>query len=221
MQAWIPIVSSSLYFRKSVFSFWVDSILKWRVYIKIKVSWMCAFLWCMSQTSHDRVNSRHVRTHKKKSRDAVRGLGTLVQSRFVPNQEPVFAWPFGNGPVRVGTQGLFRQCLKTFIAPFLPARLTAPGSPRMRKSKWSAWPFVNNTKKCTFKEIETEKKKRRNRNIEKAAWNWRTILNWIKEISQVQHCDYPCIRSPAIKNPASLEKADQARLSGFLARLTG
>ena len=52
---------------------------------------MCAFLWCMSQTSHDRVNSRHVRTHKKKSRDAVRGLGTLVQSRLVPNQEPVFA----------------------------------------------------------------------------------------------------------------------------------
>ena len=174
---------------------------------------MCAFLWCMSQTSHDRVNSRHVRTHKKNSGDAVRGLGTMIQSRFVPNQEPVFAWLFGNGLVRVGTQGLFRQCLKTFIAPFLPARLTAPGSPRMRKSKWSAWPFVNNTIKCTFKEIETEKKKRRNRNIEKAAWNWRTILNWIKEISQVQHCDYPCIRSPAIKNPASLEKAGQGRPS--------
>ena len=49
----------------------------------------------------------------------------------MPNQEPAFTWPFGNGPVRVGTQGLFRLCLKTFIAPFLPARLTAPGSPRM------------------------------------------------------------------------------------------
>ena len=33
--------------------------------------------------------------------------------------------------LRVGTQGLFRQCLKCFVAPFLPARLTAPGSPRM------------------------------------------------------------------------------------------
>ena len=33
--------------------------------------------------------------------------------------------------MRVGTQGLFRMCLKTFVAPFLPARLTAPGSPRM------------------------------------------------------------------------------------------
>ena len=33
--------------------------------------------------------------------------------------------------MRVGTQGLFRPCLKTFVPPFLPTRLTAPGSPRM------------------------------------------------------------------------------------------
>ena len=77
------------------------------------------------------VNSRHVRTHKKNSGDAVRRLGKIIQSIFVPNQEPEFAWPFGNGPVRVGTQGLFRPCLKTFVAPFLPVRLTAPGSPSM------------------------------------------------------------------------------------------
>ena len=50
---------------------------------------------------------------------------------FVPNQEPAFARPFGNGSVRVGTQGLFRPCLKTFVAPFNRARLTTPGSPRM------------------------------------------------------------------------------------------
>ena len=31
---------------------------------------------------------------------------------------------------------------------------------------------------------------------------------------------YPCIRS-AVKNPASLAKPGQARLSGFLAKLTG
>ena len=49
------------------------------------------------------------------------------------------------------------------------------------------WPFVNNTIKCTFKEIETEKKKRRNSNIEKAAWDWRKILNWIREIGRVRH----------------------------------
>ena len=50
-------------------------------------------------------------------------------------QEPALTWPFGNGPVRVGTQGLFHQRLKTFITPSLPARLTAPGSPRMRQNK--------------------------------------------------------------------------------------
>ena len=49
----------------------------------------------------------------------------------MPNQEPAFPWPFGNGPVRVGTQGIFCPCLKTFVAPFNPSRLTAPGSPRM------------------------------------------------------------------------------------------
>ena len=72
MQAWIRVVSSSLNFRKGVFSFRVESILKRRVYIKLKVSWLRAFLWYMNQTSRDRVNSSHVRTHKKNSRDAVR-----------------------------------------------------------------------------------------------------------------------------------------------------
>ena len=33
--------------------------------------------------------------------------------------------------MRVGTQGLFRPYLKSFVLPFLPTRLTAPGSPRM------------------------------------------------------------------------------------------
>ena len=83
MKGWILVLSSSLYFRKSVFSFRVDSILKWRVYIKLKVSWLCAFLWCMSQTSHDPVNSRRVRTHKKNSGDGVRRLGTIIQSPFL------------------------------------------------------------------------------------------------------------------------------------------
>ena len=49
----------------------------------------------------------------------------------MPNQEPAFAWPFGNGLFRFSTQALFCPCLKTFIAPFLPAWLTAPGSLRM------------------------------------------------------------------------------------------
>ena len=36
----------------------------------------------MNQTSRDRVNSRHVRTHEKNSGDAVRRLGTIIQSIF-------------------------------------------------------------------------------------------------------------------------------------------
>ena len=38
---------------------------------------------------------------------------------------------FGNGPEGVGTQGIFHPYLKIFVPPFLPNRLTAPGSPRM------------------------------------------------------------------------------------------
>ena len=58
-------------------------------------------------------------------------IGTIIQTLFVPNQEPASAWIFGNSSVRVGTQGLFCPYLKTFVPPFLPTRLTAPGSPRM------------------------------------------------------------------------------------------
>ena len=47
--------------------------------------------------------------------------------------------------MRVGTQGLFRPCLKTFVAPFLSARLTAPRSPIEdachfeRADIWKSW----------------------------------------------------------------------------------
>ena len=89
MQAWIPVVSSRLYFWKSVFSFRVESILKWRVYIKLKVSWQRAFLWCMSQTSRDRVYSRCVRTHEKNSGDAVHRLGPIRSQHSLDRLEMV------------------------------------------------------------------------------------------------------------------------------------
>ena len=54
---WVLQIQAWVYFWKSVCSFRVDSILKWRVCIKLKDSWQRAFLWCMSQTSRDRVNS--------------------------------------------------------------------------------------------------------------------------------------------------------------------
>ena len=137
MQEWILVVSSSLYFWKSVFSFRVDSILNWRVYIKLKVSWLRAFLWCMSQTSRDRVNSRRVRTHEENSGETVRRLGTIIQNILSAQSGASIRLTFWKWSVRVGTQGLFRLCLKSFAAPFLPSRLTAPGSPRMIVSKLS------------------------------------------------------------------------------------
>ena len=53
MQAWIPVVSSSLFFWK-----------RWGFYIKLKVSWLRACLWCMSQTIRDWNNGRRVQTHE-------------------------------------------------------------------------------------------------------------------------------------------------------------
>ena len=58
---------------------------------------------------------RCIRTHKSDSRVAVRGLGTIIQRIFLPNQDLV----------RLGTQGLFHPFLKTFVA-FSPAPTDCP-----------------------------------------------------------------------------------------------
>ena len=54
------------------------------------------------------------------------GQNNIYKGLFQPNQEPVFAKPFGNGPVRLGTQGFFRPLLKTFVAPFRPPPTDCP-----------------------------------------------------------------------------------------------
>ena len=109
MQEWIPVVSSSLYFWTSVVKFSGRQYfeIRWGFYIKVKVSWLRAFLWCVSQTSRDQDNSRRVRTHEKDSGETVRWVGTIIKSIFLPNQKPASAWIFGNSSVRVGTQELF------------------------------------------------------------------------------------------------------------------
>ena len=56
--------------------------IRWGFYIKLKVSWMRAFLWCMSQKNRDPDNSRPVRTHEKNSGENVCRLGTTIQSIF-------------------------------------------------------------------------------------------------------------------------------------------
>ena len=89
----------------------------------------------MSQTSRDRVNSRRVRTHEKNSGDAVRRLGTIIQSIFCAQSGTsirLTVWKWSGDSRYPGA----------FVAPFLPARLTGPGSPRMTKhetfNKWLA-----------------------------------------------------------------------------------
>ena len=48
-----------------------------------------------------------VRTHHSTSGAAARRLGRIIQKIFLPNQEAALVEPFGNGLVRVGSQGLF------------------------------------------------------------------------------------------------------------------
>ena len=87
---------------------------------------ICVFL---EQKTHER---------RKKTRKDIRALITESDRKYIKNlsgleltndEEPTFAWLFGQwqsspvgSPVRVGTQGFFRLCLKTFIAPFLSTR---------------------------------------------------------------------------------------------------
>ena len=120
MQEWTLVVSSSLYNWKSVFSFRVDSILNWRVYIKLKVSWLRAFLWCMSQKSRDRVNSRRARTQEENSGETVRRLGTIIQNIFCAQSGAsirLTSWKW-SGESRY--QGAFPPVLKMFLRAFSP-----------------------------------------------------------------------------------------------------
>ena len=120
MQEWTLVVSSSLYFWKSVFSFRVASILTWRVYIKLKVSLLRRFLWCMSQKSRDRVNSRRVRTHEENSGETVRRLGTIMQNIFCAQSGAsirLTSWKW-SGESRY--QGAFPPVLKMFLRAFSP-----------------------------------------------------------------------------------------------------
>ena len=133
MQAWTPVVSWSLYFWKSVFSFRADSILKsdgdfisnW------KFPDCVHFFGALARQAVIETIAV-VYEHTKRTQEMCSPIRhNNTKQFFVPNQEPASAWIFGNGPVRVGTKGLFRPYLKTFVPPFLPTRLTALGSTRM------------------------------------------------------------------------------------------
>ena len=149
MQVWIPVVSSSLYFWKSICSFRVDSILKWRVYIKLKVSWLRAILWCMSQTSCDRVNSGHVQTHEKNSGDAVRRLGTIIQSIFCAQSGASICLTVWKWSGESWYPGAFPPVLENFRRAFSPGP-TDPPPPGLRGWQHTHRIFSNNGQGCSL-----------------------------------------------------------------------
>ena len=85
MQAWIPVVCWSLYFWKSVFSFRPYSILKLDGDLYQTQSFLtaCNFLWCITQTSRDRDNSRRVRNTRKEPRRNCSPIGHNNTKHFL------------------------------------------------------------------------------------------------------------------------------------------
>ena len=59
-----------------------DSLVFGQTVFRNQMGILYQILWCMSQTSRDRDNSRRVRTHEKNSGETVRRLGTIIQSIF-------------------------------------------------------------------------------------------------------------------------------------------
>ena len=79
--------------------------------IKMKVSLARRTLMNDRTKQEWRCKSRCVRTHHSTSGVAVRRLGRIIQRIFLSNQEAALVEPFGNGLVRVGSQGLFSPYL--------------------------------------------------------------------------------------------------------------
>ena len=80
----------------------------------------------MGRTSCDRVNSRRVRTHEKNSGDAVRRLGTIIQSIFCAQSGAsirltVWKW---SGESR--NPGAFPPVLENFCLAFSPGPTDRP-----------------------------------------------------------------------------------------------
>ena len=87
------------------------------------------FLWCLSQTSRDQADSRHVRTHKNNSEDSVRLLGTIIQSIFcVQSGASIRLTGLKLSGESRYPGGFPKKKKTTFVAPFFQTRLTAPGS---------------------------------------------------------------------------------------------
>ena len=130
MQAWIPVVSSSLCFRKSAFRFRVNSILKWTVYIKLKVSWLRPFFFgAWAKQAVIKPIAVMYELTKNNSEDSVRLLGTIIQSIFcVQSGASIRLTGLKLSGESRYPGGFPKKKTTTFVAPFFQTRLTAPGS---------------------------------------------------------------------------------------------
>ena len=75
----------------------------------------------MSQTSRDRVNGRHVRTHKKNSGDVVPRLGTIIQSMFCAQSGASIRLTVWKWSRESWYTGALPPVLENFLRAFTPA----------------------------------------------------------------------------------------------------
>ena len=139
---------------KNVFSFRVDSIFNWTEFIS---NWRFPDCVHFFGAWASQVNSPAscTKTQKELRRccsvivhNSTKHFLCPIRSQHSLDRLEMVLWvsvPGRKKPLAsyalVGTQGLFPSCCKTFVEPFLPARLTAPGSPRMWYpiKTWNIW----------------------------------------------------------------------------------
>ena len=137
MQVWIPVVSWSLYFWKSVFSFRAGSILKvdGGFISKWKFPDCVHFFGAWArQAAIETVAVVYEHTKRTQETCIIVLLGTIIQSIFlcpIRSQHPLEFWKW-SGESRY--PGALSRVLENFRPAFLPTRLTAPGSP-MKNAK--------------------------------------------------------------------------------------
>ena len=157
MQAWIPVVSWSLYFWKNVFSFQIDSNLKSDG--NFISNWKfpdCVHFFGAWATQAMIETIAVMYKHMKRTLEMCSPIGHNNTKHFL-------------GPIRSRhplevlemvlwesvPRGLFCPYLKTFVPPFLLTRLTAPGSPRMTLSTKCVLAFIKYKKRiwCAYRTL--------------------------------------------------------------------
>ena len=105
----------------------------------------------MSQTSRDRVNSRRVRTHEKNSGDAVRRLGTIIQSIFCAQSGAGIRLNFWKWSGESRYPGALPPLLENFRRAFSPDPTDCPwhGSPSMWQPKCNSRLYLEGNRMAT------------------------------------------------------------------------